>query len=104
LIEKINKKRIIYESKINGNHNTMTTNLNNKSNNKNTNNVFINLMVFAKDGIKNISPNDLAKILKSNKNIFENMITNVNLNPDKPEHHNLFYGDMKFYIITYVII
>jgi uncharacterized C2H2 Zn-finger protein len=55
----------------------------------------INLIVFTKDGVKNISPKDLADILKSDKNIIENMISKVNLNPDKPEHHNIFYSDMK---------
>ena len=55
----------------------------------------INLMVFAKDGNKNISTKDLTDILKSNKNIFESIISNVNLNPDKPQHHNIYYADTK---------
>uniref|UniRef100_A0A6C0LTI3 C2H2-type domain-containing protein n=1 Tax=viral metagenome TaxID=1070528 RepID=A0A6C0LTI3_9ZZZZ len=64
-------------------------------NSKKSNIYNINLMVFAKDGIKNISPKDLAKILKSDSNIFESIISNVNLNPNKPEHHNVYYADTK---------
>jgi len=55
----------------------------------------INLIVFTKDGVKNISPKDLADIFKSDRNIIENMISKVNLNPAKPEHHNVYYSDMK---------
>lgn len=61
----------------------------------NCNNININLFVFSKDGIENISRKDLCSILRSDKNIFESIISNVNLNPDKPQHHNIFYGDTK---------
>ena len=57
--------------------------------------VTINLIVFGKDGIEHISQKDLCEILKSNKNLYESLITNTNLNPKKPQHHNIFYGDMK---------
>ena len=71
-------------------------NSNNNSNNISLNgNVFVNMVFFGKDGIKNISPKDLSEILKSNKNIFESLISNVNFNPNKPEHHNIYYGDLK---------
>lgn len=68
------------------------------SNNKNSNNnININLFLvsFAEDGIENISPDDLAEILDSKKNIIENIISNVNLNPAKPQHHNIYYPDIK---------
>lgn len=61
----------------------------------NKNNIHINLMLFGKDGIKNISIKDLASILKSDKNMIESIISNVNLNPNKPQHHNILYTDIK---------
>jgi hypothetical protein len=63
--------------------------------NTNSNNVVINLIVFGKDGVENITQKDLAQILGSNNNIFESLISNVNLNPKKPQHHNIYYGDTK---------
>ena len=61
----------------------------------NNSNVYINLVIFAKDGVKNISQKDLGDILRSNKNLFESMISNVNFNPEKPEHHNVYCSDLK---------
>ena len=37
----------------------------------------------------------MCEILKSNTNIYESLIKSVNLNPDKPQHHNIYYGDLK---------
>ena len=104
--KKVKKKVTINKPKINGNNNI--NNINNINGNVNgeiknitlknencNNNIYINLVVFTKDGIKNISPTDLSKILKSNTNLLESMITNVNLNPNKPYHHNIFYKDTK---------
>jgi hypothetical protein len=84
-------------NEINGNKNLNNIgNFNNlASKSENCNNININLIVFAKDGIKNISTKDLAEMLKSNKNIIESIISNVNLNPDKPQHHNICYSDIK---------
>jgi hypothetical protein len=90
-------KNIKTKTKINGNKNTNYSGNNNtiatKSNN--CNNININLILFAKDGIENISTKDLAEILKSDNNIIESIISNVNLNPKKPQHHNIYYGDTK---------
>ncbi len=58
-------------------------------------NFIINLCFFAKDGIKCIDLTDFGEIFGSNKNIIESMISKVNLNPDKPQHHNIYYGDTK---------
>jgi len=33
-------------------------------------------------------------LMKSKNNIIETLITNVNLNPEKPHHHNFYYDDM----------
>ena len=113
LTRHINKKTCIKNkkqcnNKINGNNNKQKNVINNKNvkNNKNVtvgnnNNmlvnspVMINLVLFTKDGIENISRKELAKILTSNKNLFESIISSVNLNPDKPQHHNVYYGDIK---------
>lgn len=88
-------EKIKINKSIKGNKNILakeSTNCNNNNNNK----ININLIVFAKDGIKNITAEDLTEILKSNESIFESMIKNVNLNPKKPQHHNVLYRDMKF--------
>ena len=55
----------------------------------------INLIFFGKDGIENITEKDLKEIFQSKSNLLENMIKNVNLNPNKPQHHNILYDDMK---------
>lgn len=83
--------------KINENNGLVTNGHANKISYKspNSNNVIINLVIFAKDGTKNISHKDLGDILGSNKNLFESMISNVNFNPNKPEHHNVYYPDLK---------
>ncbi len=93
-------KSIKTNVKIKGNENYVGNNNNTiakKSNNCNNNykNININLIVFAKDGIENITTKDLAEILKSDNNIIESIISNVNLNPKKPQHHNIYYGDTK---------
>lgn len=61
----------------------------------NSGNFIINLCFFAKDGIKCIDLTDFPEIFGSNKNIIESMISKVNLNPNKPQHHNVYYGDTK---------
>lgn len=63
--------------------------------NVNSKNVYINLIVFTKDGIQNISPKDLAEILRSSESVIGGILSNVNLNPEKPQHHNILYGDSK---------
>ncbi len=62
---------------------------------KNSKVKIVNLIVFSKDGIENISANDLAEIFSTEKNFLESIISNVNLNPKKPQHHNIYYGDTK---------
>lgn len=55
----------------------------------------LNLFVFSKDGITGLNSKDYKKILESNKHIIEELITQVNFNPDKPQHHNVYYPDLK---------
>lgn len=50
---------------------------------------------FAQDGTRCINLTDLTKIIKSDNCMFETMIININLNPDKPQHHNILYKDLK---------
>jgi hypothetical protein len=90
--KKINNKKT-KNIMVNGNDNISIPGNNNIALNKST--IHVNLIVFAKDGIKNISPKDLAKIIGSKNNVIESIISNVNLNPDKPQHHNIYYGDTK---------
>lgn len=94
---KINGRNINVTNSKNGKncHNNNSNNNNNNNNGYINNKININLIVFAKDGIKNITIDDLTEILKSNESILESMIKNVNLNPRKPQHHNVLYKDMK---------
>ena len=93
----VNKKATISDGKkntiINGKDIISIPGNNNVAFNKN--NININLVVFAKDGIENISLKDLKKMLKSDTGLVEGIISNVNLNPNKPQHHNIYYGDIK---------
>jgi hypothetical protein len=55
----------------------------------------VNLIVFGKDGIQNITSNELFEMLSSNNNCYESLISMVNFNPNKPQHHNVYYNDLK---------
>lgn len=49
---------------------------------------------FAEDGIKNLNINEINDILKSN-NLLKSIILKVNFDPNKPQHHNIYYADTK---------
>lgn len=84
----------IHKEEINTNNNaTGTQNVNNGDHN-NINNITINLMPFGQDGITSLSTLDRLAIFSSNKNPMEEITLKVNLNPDKPEHHNVGIPDM----------
>ena len=96
----VKKNKIVKNSKGNNNNNIIKGNNNNIGKNINSTvvdkkKIYINLFFFAKDGTSNISRKDLVEILGSDKNLFETIISNVNLNPNKPQHHNIFYNDTK---------
>ncbi|AZL89715.1 hypothetical protein QKC54_gp0015 [Megavirus baoshan] len=85
-----NKK---YAATIKGNKNNLSV----KSNNCN-NTYIINLTItadFAKDGIDNLSAKDLTLMLNPKENLWKRLIESVNFNPNKPEHHNVYYPDIK---------
>jgi DNA-directed RNA polymerase subunit RPC12/RpoP len=95
-----NCKVNINKIKIQGNKNKTITgkkvNLINKSNNSKIINIDkIVLINFAEDGTSNISKDELLKLLGAKNNYVENLISVVNLNPNKPQHHNIYYGDTK---------
>jgi len=65
-------------------------------NSPNSNNVVnINLVIFSKDGIANLNYQELQKLFGSNENLLQTLIKSVNLNPNKPQHHNIYYPDLK---------
>jgi hypothetical protein len=84
------------------NVNCKNSKVNNAINSPNSNNIYkiygnipIILISFGKDGVKNLEPQDYSMIFASNKNMIESFISNVNFNPSKPQHHNIYYGDIK---------
>ena len=95
--------------KNNNNNNNNTTKKNNnitKKNNinaniKGNNNKIIqkpiynvNLIMFSKDGIKSLGSKEYKKIFGSEKHMIEELITQINFNPDKPQHHNVYCQDL----------
>lgn len=57
--------------------------------------VTINLVYFGEDGIKNLTYDEINNLFKSNENLVEFLIKTVNLNPDKPQHHNILYSNLR---------
>lgn len=75
--------------KINGNNNnTISTNIIDSS-------ITINLVLFGKDGIKNLTYDEINNLFKTDKNLVEFLIEVVNLNPNKPQHHNILYTNLQ---------
>lgn len=89
--ENVNNKNIIGDV----NNSKINTINGNNSNMLIKSPISINLIVFTKDGIENITPKELSKMFKSNNNLYESMISLVNFNPNKPQHHNVYYPDIK---------
>lgn len=79
------------------NNNIINNEINNITYNdiQHADNVNINLVVFAKDGIEHLNYNELKKLFGSDENLIQGLIRIVNLNPDKPEHHNIYFPDLK---------
>lgn len=57
--------------------------------------ITINLVIYAKDGVKSLNYEELKKLLGSNENLVQGLIKIINLNPERPEHHNILYTDTK---------
>lgn len=90
-------KKTVKINKIKGDDNV---NINIDGNKNKTTNIikspiYLNVVLFSKDGIKCLNSKDYKKILESNRHLIEELITQVNFNPDKPEHHNVYYPDLK---------
>ncbi len=89
------KNTIVKNSTIKKNSDNNNIELKNNKININNYNPTFNLIVFGKDGTESLSVDDLAEIIKSNKNLYEELIKKINFNPNKPQHHNVYYSDMK---------
>ena len=61
------------------------------NNNKNDN---IKLIEFGRDG-SNYNVDDTTKILNSTNNMIETIITTINCDKGKPQHHNMYCSDPK---------
>ncbi len=57
--------------------------------------VTINLVLFGKDGIRNLTYDEINKLFKTNINLVEFLVKAVNLNPEKPQHHNILYTNLR---------
>nr|AEX62211.1 hypothetical protein mv_R6 [Moumouvirus Monve] len=66
-------------------------NCNNNNNNK-TYNIILN---FGTSATNDLSRNDIISFLKSNTGVIEKFIEITNFNPNKPQHHNVYYPDIK---------
>lgn len=91
---------------INGNNNVVQGKNNNNvqgenniivSGDINIKSVYIILVNHGKDGTDCLSRKELGEIYKpENKtNLIENLLLKVNFDPNKPEHHNIYYSDIK---------
>ena len=99
---KVNKKTINNKNRNLKNTNNVRRMNNSKINNginKNSGGININgdvkvvLLNYPPD--KNIIMGALEEILDSNDNINISMIKKININENKPEHHNIYYPDIK---------
>ena len=97
-ITKGNKNSKIINNNVTGNENNIN-NIETQNNKININNPVINptinLIFFGKDGIDSLTSDDFIKILKSHDNPYESIIKIINFDPNKPNHHNVYYPDMK---------
>lgn len=53
------------------------------------------LVSFTTDGIDNLDSEDIEAILDDENSVLYNIIVNVNLNPRKPQHHNILFDNHK---------
>ncbi|QGR54392.1 zinc finger domain-containing protein [Moumouvirus maliensis] len=91
----VTKKNIIKgEKNTSGKKNIVaidSKNCNNNNNNK-TYNIILN---FGTSATNDLSRNDIISFLKSNTGVIEKFIEITNFNPNKPQHHNVYYPDIK---------
>jgi len=92
-------KNLKQKNKIKGNNNIPINNNIEGDNNNILNTIFknpvtLNLVFFGEDGIKNLTYDEINNLMKSNENIVQFLIESVNLNPKKPQHHNILYKNL----------
>lgn len=93
--------KVEVKSKVNGNNNVVSNTAINGNKNKTTTNniidspVMINLVFFGEDGIKSLGYDEINEMFKSRSNLVEYLIKTVNLNPKKPQHHNILYTNLR---------
>ena len=97
-LKKTNKK--LYK-KVNKLEKGNTTHINSHNNTTNIQQN-INLLSFGKDNTKSISNKDIKQILKRGFNSIQLMVKEINFNPNLPENHNVYIGNIKSrYAVTY---
>jgi len=100
-LKKTNKKLQTDMGNIKGNTKTTHTNSHNTQNTTNVQNN-INLLSFGNDNMKNISNEEIKKILKRGFKSIQLMTKKTNFDPDIPENHNVYINNIKSqYAITY---
>ncbi len=57
--------------------------------------IYVELNFFGKDGIESLTLDEFIKIVKSDENPYEAIIKAINFDPTKPQHHNVYYPDLK---------
>ena len=95
--KKIKKWNNNINNDISGNKNIIDNSKKKITNNSNTNSNNTNIVIinFARDKLIDFGPRDLSKMLKSDHNLIEKLVSIVNFNPNKPNHHNIYYCDIK---------
>lgn len=94
-IENVDKKKI-NGNNVDNNKNSIinTINKNGTINNMSNNNINIVLLNFPPDK-NSIMGQEIGKILASDENYIIAMVKKTNANENKPEHHNIYYPDLK---------
>jgi hypothetical protein len=77
----------------NGNDNIMNNNKSKITVNKDNTNINIILLEYPPDHCRLL--NDISEILSSNDNLIMEIIKKTNTNKNRPEHHNIYYPDLK---------
>lgn len=55
----------------------------------------LKLAVFGKEGVEHITLKDLTAMLNSKTGLIESLVEKINFDPNKPEFHNIYVGDVK---------
>ena len=55
----------------------------------------INLIIFGEDGINDLTYDDTKHLLTTNENLVVELIKRINLDSNKPKHHNILYTNLR---------